>query len=72
MKLRSFTEAREFVHKLGLKNQNEWKEYAKSKDKPTDIPADPGWQYKKEWKGIGDWLCTGYVHPKNRKYRSFT
>lgn len=57
---------------MGLKNQNEWKEYAKSKDKPTDIPADPGWQYKKEWKGIGDWLCTGYVHPKNRKYRSFT
>jgi hypothetical protein len=38
LKLRSFTEAREFVHKLGLKNQNEWKEYAKSKDKPTDIP----------------------------------
>lgn len=38
---RSFAEARKFVHKLKLKNSDEWGEYAKSDRKPSDIPADP-------------------------------
>jgi hypothetical protein len=46
---RSFTEAKEFVQKLGLKNQQEWFEYCKSGNKPDDIPTAP-WKTYKEWK----------------------
>ena len=69
---RPFTEAREFVRSLGLKNNKEWKEYCKSGNKPDDIPTNPRYTYKnKGWKGMGDWLGTGYVAPKNRIHLSF-
>lgn len=38
---RPFEEARAFVRRLGLKDTKDWIEYAKSGDKPTDIPAQP-------------------------------
>ena len=63
IKKRPFKEAREFVHKLKLKNSLEWKEYVKSGEKPDDIPADPR-SYKTEWNGMGDWLGNGNIHPK--------
>jgi hypothetical protein len=46
---RDFESAREFVKKLGLKNQKEWKKYCKSGKKPDDIPSAP-WYIYKEWK----------------------
>jgi hypothetical protein len=46
---RPYKEAREFVRKLGLKNQKEWNKYCKSGNKPDDIPANP-WNTYKEWK----------------------
>jgi len=45
---RPFKEAREFVQKLGLKNNLEWKEYCTSGNKPDDIPSHP-WDVYKEW-----------------------
>jgi hypothetical protein len=48
MEFRPFKEAREFVRKLGLKNQKEWGEYCKSGNKPDDIPTNP-WNVYKEW-----------------------
>src|SRR5206468_1979341 len=53
---KSFEEAREYVHSLGLKNQEEWFEYCKSGKKPDDIPSYPNTIYQKEWKGAADWL----------------
>ena len=39
---------------------------------PEDIPAYPQGTYKdRGWKGWGDWLGTGTVAPRDRKYRSF-
>jgi hypothetical protein len=38
---RSFEEAREFVRALGLKNQREWRQYCRSGQRPSDIPAAP-------------------------------
>jgi superfamily II DNA or RNA helicase len=70
-KYRSFEEARNFVIKLRLKNEHEWRKYLKSGKKPDDIPADPRIVYKKEWKGIGDWLGSGSIASRNRKYRPF-
>ena len=66
-----FKEARKLVQKLKFKTGTEWKAYCKSGRKPEDIPATPERKYKKEWKGIGDWLGTGYIAPKDRMYKSF-
>ncbi|MDB4717955.1 DEAD/DEAH box helicase family protein [Verrucomicrobia bacterium] len=67
----SFKKARETVHALKLKNGAEYKELAKSGKLPQDIPANPRDYYKESgWKGIGDWLGTYSIAPRNRKYRS--
>ena len=70
----SFKEARDFVHKLGLKSSTEWKQYCKGelkrikKPKPEDIPTNPNNVYKdKGWKGYGDWLDTGRASPRRKK-----
>jgi len=68
---RSFFEARNFVRSLGLKKQNEWRNYCKSGNKPDDIPGTPDHVYKKQFKGYGDWLGTGNIASRNRKYKSF-
>lgn len=70
-KYMSFVKAREFVHKLGLKNQSEWRKYCKSGNKPDEIPTNPHTAYKKEWRGYGDWFGTGYIAPWQRKYKPF-
>ena len=67
-KWRPFEEAREFVRSLDLKNENEWRVYSKSRKRPDYIPAGPARTYKKEWKGWGDWLGTGYIANRDRKY----
>src|SRR5690242_4712323 len=41
--IRSFNDARAFVHTLGLKNWDSWRRYCKSGNKPEDIPSNP-WQ----------------------------
>ena len=69
---RPFEEARTFVQSLNLSSREEWIEYAKSEDKPTDIPAGPNIVYKdKGWAGMGDWLGTGVIAPFDRVYRPF-
>jgi superfamily II DNA or RNA helicase len=54
---KSFEEAREFVHELGLKSGNEWKDYINSGDIPRDIPRNPDSFYAENgWNGLFDWL----------------
>jgi hypothetical protein len=56
---RLFTEARAFVRKLGLTSEVEWRRWAKSDQKPKDIPATPDKVYRnKGWQGTSDWLGT--------------
>ena len=75
---RAFIMARKFVHRLKLKNGNEWSDYCKGRlanqaPKPDDIPASPSRTYSEEgWNGLGDWLGTGNLAYFNRKYRSFS
>jgi superfamily II DNA or RNA helicase len=71
LKYRSFEDARRFLHTLGLRNTNDWYKYRKSQERLKDIPSTPEQVYKREWKGIGDWLGTNTVANVNRKYRSF-
>ncbi|HEY6884206.1 MAG TPA: hypothetical protein VI278_09240 [Nitrososphaeraceae archaeon] len=71
MTFRPFPEAREYVHKLRLKSQSQWREYCKSGNKPKDIPSYPEAVYENNRIGYGDWLGTGTIAPKDRNYRSF-
>ena len=54
---RPFDEARGFARSLQLKNVKEWEQYAKTDEKPNDIPAAPSYVYKNDgWKNWIDWL----------------
>ncbi len=56
---RPFKKARGFTRSLKLKSMREWREYTKSGDLPSDIPAYPEQTYKdKGWSGSKDWLGT--------------
>jgi len=68
---RDFKEARSFVQKLNLKRQTDWEEFCKSGKKPQDIPRNPYRTYKKDWKGMGDWLGTGRIATQDMNYRPF-
>jgi hypothetical protein len=67
-----FEEAKEFVHRLNLKNQIEWQKYFQSGEKPDDIPANPNKVYKNKGKsGFRDWVGTGNMVSYKREYRPF-
>ena len=71
-RFRSFTEARKFVRKLGVKTKEEWMQYVKLGKLPNDIPRDPRHAYiSKGWKNWGDWLGTGNLSPseKHKQYK---
>lgn len=60
---RSFTRARSYVRKLGLKNSTEWRKFCRGDlrkaNKPQDIPATPYKVYEGNgWQGMEDWLGT--------------
>ena len=55
-KYRSFSKARDFALKLGLKNRYEWVIYCSIDNlKPSDIPNNPDEVYK-SWNGWKNWL----------------
>ena len=65
-KWEDFYIARDFVRSFNLKNQSEWINYTKSKNKPFNIPATPERYYKgKGWISLGDWLGTNREHKKD-------
>lgn len=69
MRFLPYEEAREYVHKLNLKNVIDWRDLSKSDKKPDYIPAAPWKVYKgKGWTNLGDWLGTGTLAPKYKKY----
>ena len=56
---REFNAAREFARSLNLRRFEDWKNWAKSGDRPSDIPSTPMGSYKgKGWISWGDWLGT--------------
>ncbi|MDD2267064.1 hypothetical protein [Sulfuricurvum sp.] len=59
-----FEQAKEFVHSLNLKNNQEWIRYYQGKlegvEKPDYIPWNPQIVYKSDWIGIKDWLGTSW------------
>jgi len=70
-KYMSFSNAKRFVHSLGLINREEWKRYYKTKNVRADLPLRPDAVYETEWNGWGDWLGTGTIANQERKFRSY-
>ena len=69
---RPFKKARGFARRLGLKSHTEWRGYCKSSERPNDIPSAPHLAYADAgWLGYGDWLGTGVVGTRSRRYRPF-
>jgi hypothetical protein len=57
---KSFTEARALVRGLGLKSAKGWREWSKSEQRPSDIPAGPHNTYRDDgWISYTDWLGSG-------------
>jgi superfamily II DNA or RNA helicase len=69
---RPFKKARAFARGLGVTSQSKWFLFTKSGHLPPDIPACPNQTYKgKGWVSYGDWLGTGTIAPRLRRYRTF-
>jgi hypothetical protein len=74
---RQFEDARAFARSLGLKSYSEWRDFCKGNlpakgTLPSDIPAVPRNTYADSgWAGNGDWLGTGNVAPRLRRFRPF-
>jgi hypothetical protein len=69
---RPFRAARAFARSLNLKSVAQWQAWTRLGRLPPDLPATPERVYRKlGWKGMGDWLGTGFVATSRRKYRTF-
>lgn len=67
-----FTESRNIVRLLLLRNVFEWQTYCKSNHRNKLIPCYPDNVYKNDgWISWGDWLGTGFIATQNREYLEF-
>jgi predicted helicase len=67
-----FSEARSYVRQLNLKNYTEWRAFARSNNRPNNIPSDPNEKYKNDgWISLGDWLGTKNLAYKNQRWVDF-
>jgi superfamily II DNA or RNA helicase len=69
---RPFEQARLFARSLGLKDEQAWRAWSKSLERPEDVPATPARVYRHQgWAGMGDWLGTGNIAPTKLQFRPF-
>jgi hypothetical protein len=67
----SFVAARAIVRKLKMKGREEWREWRKSGQRPSNIPSHPDLTYRDDgWISMPDWL--GYEGQARGKMLSFT
>ncbi len=68
----SYEEALPFARSLGLKSATEWQRFVSSHEFPPDMPKSVRQAYSgRGWTSWGDWLGTGTVAYKDRRYCSF-
>jgi len=72
MEFLPFDEARAIVRSQGFKNKEQYVEWTKSKQKPSNIPSSPAKAYGDLYSGWGDWLGTGRVANQKREFLPFT
>ena len=72
-----FKDAREIARSLKLNNCEEWRKFARGQmqekgELQRDIPKTPDLVYNKDgWVNWGDWLGTGNICPKNKKFKQY-
>jgi hypothetical protein len=73
-----FDKAREFVRRLGLKNQLEYRQWVVGRlrrralpPRPKNIPANPDQIYSGGWDGFNDFLGTAKARNVGRSWRPF-
>jgi len=73
VKYLDYNTAIKYVHKLGLKDMNDWKKYCKSNKKPHNIPSHPRYVYEnKGWKSSCHWLGNqGWETWSKKEFLSF-
>jgi hypothetical protein len=71
VKERSFPKARDYVRKLGIRSNEEWRAWSRSTQRPNDILKTPGDKVYADagWKNWRDWLGTGRQY--STKWRPF-
>ncbi len=69
--MRSYEECKKFVRFLGIKTENQWREWNKNNKRPNDIPYTFHKSYPDEWITMGDFLGTGFIADKNKVWKSF-
>jgi hypothetical protein len=73
-KFAPFRKARKWARKQRLKGQKDWVKFNADvvkglRIRPSYIPTNPQQVYKdKGWTSFGDWVGTGYVAHRNRKF----
>jgi superfamily II DNA or RNA helicase len=68
----TYENAKKFINKFGIKSQNEWRTWAKTKNRPIDIPSNPWDVYKnKGWTSFGDFVGTGIIAPQNKTFLNY-
>jgi len=72
-KFLSFNDAKSFVQQLRITSRTMYREWAKSVERPEDIPADPAIIYRNDgWVDWNDWLGTDKKYNRqNRTMMSF-
>ena len=69
--MRSFEECKKFVRNLGIKTENQWRDWCKNNSRPIDIPYSFERSYPNKWTTMGDFLGTGFIADKNKVWMSF-
>ena len=67
----SFQDAKALMQKAGLTSFTQFQEWKKAGNRPENFPSKPQRTYKNEWVSWGDFLGTGNISTKNRKWMSF-
>jgi hypothetical protein len=67
-----FEDARRFARSLRLKSVVEWTRYAKTGQKPLDIPACPNAAYEGDgWTSFGDWLGVEIIADQKKVFLDY-
>ena len=60
-----------WAQQSGILTLAEWQKMAKEGRIPDNIPTNPNNTYRELWTSWGDFLSTGFIHYKNRIWRSY-
>ena len=67
----SFQDAQNFIQSEDIQNSTEFLAWSKSGKRPQNFPSNPETTYKDEWTDWDDFLGTGNISTKKRKWMSF-